>query len=54
MLIRLDGILEERDLEPFRYPELKELRKLGYRSVCCELRTWDVKKQVDIIGSELD
>ena len=34
MLIRLDGFLDERDLEPFRYPSLKDLRALGYRAVC--------------------
>ena len=54
MLIRLDGFLEERDLEPFRYPPLKDLRSLGYRSVCLgSYIPWDVKMQVEEIRSEL-
>jgi len=54
MLIRLDGFLEERDLEPFRYPPLKDLRNLGYRSVCLgSYIPWDVKMQVEKIRSEL-
>ena len=54
MLIRLDGFLEERDLEPFRYPALKDLRSLGYRSVCLgSYIPWDVKMQVGKIQSEL-
>lgn len=55
MLIRLDGLLDERDVEPFRYPALSDLRTLGYRSVCLgSYIPWDVKKQVDIIQNELD
>ena len=55
MLVRLDGYLDERDLEPFRYPPLKDLRQLGYRSVCLgSYIPWDVKSQVDKIGKELD
>lgn len=54
MLVRLDGFLEERDLEPFRYPTLKDLRGLGYRSVCLgSYIPWDVKMQVQEIRSEL-
>ena len=54
MFIRLDGFLEERDLEPFRYPPLKDLRNLGYRSVCLgSYIPWDVKMQVKKIRSEL-
>ena len=54
MLIRLDGFLDERDLEPFRYPSLKDLRALGYRSVCLgSYIPWDVKMQVEKIRSEL-
>ena len=54
MLIRLDGFLDERDLEPFRYPPLNELRSLGYRSVCLgSYIPWDVKMQVDKIHSVL-
>ena len=54
MLIRLDGLLDERDLDPFRYPELSDLKTLGYRSVCLgSYIPWDVKKQVDVIRAEL-
>ena len=54
MMIRLDGILEERHLEPFRYPDLKELKELGYRSVCLgSYIPWDVKMQVAKIKSDL-
>lgn len=54
MLIRLDGILDERDLEPFRYPSLDHLRQLRYRSVCLgSYIPWDVKKQVSVIQNEL-
>ena len=54
MLIRLDGFLEERDLEPFRYPALNDLRGLGYRSVCLgSYIPWDVKMQVEKIRAEL-
>ncbi len=54
MLIRLDGFVDERDLEPFRYPQLKELRELSYRSVCLgSYIPWDVKMQVEKIKLEL-
>ena len=47
-----DGFLEERDLEPFRYPALNDLRGLGYRSVCPGVTSWDVKMR-EKIRSEL-
>ncbi len=54
MLIRLDGILEDRDVEPFRYPSIRDLRNLNYRSVCLgSYIPWDVKKQVEIIKEDL-
>ena len=54
MLIRLDGVLDERDVEPFRYPPLKDLRNLGYRSVCLgSYIPWDVKMQVNRIKVDL-
>ena len=50
MQIRLGGIVDERDLEPFRYPDLSELRDLKYRSVCLgSYIPWDVKEQVKVI-----
>jgi len=54
MLGMLDGSIAMRDLEPFKYPKLKELRGIGYRSVCLgSYIPWDVKKNVDIIKREL-
>ena len=55
MAIRLMGKVDDRDLEPFRYPMLKDLMKLGYRSVCLgSYILWDVKKQVEAIKEELE
>jgi N-acetyl sugar amidotransferase len=54
MVGMLDGAVTQRDLEPFRYPNLKNLRSIGYRSVCLgSYIPWDVKKQVAIIKDEL-
>lgn len=54
MLIRLAGKVDERDLKPFMYPSLKELRKINYRSVCLgSYIPWDVKRQVSIIKEDL-
>lgn len=54
MLVRLEGLVDERDLKPYTYPPLKELRKIGYRSVCLgSFIPWDVKKQSKIIRDEL-
>lgn len=54
MLVRLEGLVDERDLKPYTYPPLKDLRKIGYRSVCLgSFIPWDVKKQAKIIHEEL-
>ena len=54
MFLRLNGKVDKRDLLPYSYPPLKELRKINYRSVCLgSYIPWDVKSQVDIIKSEL-
>jgi N-acetyl sugar amidotransferase len=54
MFIRLEGRVDERDLRPFTYPPLKELRKINCRSVCLgSYIPWDVKKQSAIIQEEL-
>lgn len=54
MYVRLEGKVDERDLKPFTYPPLKELRKIGYRSVCLgSYFPWDVKRQSEIIQREL-
>ncbi|MEW5691871.1 MAG: N-acetyl sugar amidotransferase [Candidatus Hydrogenedentota bacterium] len=50
----LDGSVTLKDLEPFKYPSLKELRAINYRSVCLGTYIpWDVKKQAQIIRQEL-
>ena len=44
MQIRLGEDIDERDLKPYSYPPLKELRRLNYRSVCLgSYIPWDVK-----------
>lgn len=54
MYVRLGGAIDERDLKPFTYPPAKELRDIGFRSVCLgSYVAWDVKKQSEIIFSEL-
>lgn len=54
MYVRLGGEVDERDLKPYSYPPLKDLRSLKYRSVCLgSFIPWDVKKQSEIIQSEL-
>jgi len=53
-MISGDFDFDPRDLKPFSYPPLRELKKLGYRSVCLgSYIPWDVKKQVAIIQTEL-
>ena len=54
MQIRLHRMIDERDMWPFKYPPLKLLRQLNYRSVCLgSYIPWDVKKQAKIIKEEL-
>ncbi len=54
MFIRLEGALDPRDLKPYKYPPIKDLRGLGYRSVCLgSYIQWDVKKQSEIIQRDL-
>ena len=54
MFIRLGGDVDERDLKPYSYPSLKELRKINYRSVCLgSFVPWDVKQQSTVIADKL-
>jgi len=54
MLVRLGEEGDPRDLKPYSYPPLKELRELGYRSVCLgSYITWDARKQSEVIQTEL-
>jgi N-acetyl sugar amidotransferase len=53
-MIRDDFALDPRDLKPYTYPPLRELKKLGYRSVCLgSYIPWNTKRQAEIIGREL-
>jgi N-acetyl sugar amidotransferase len=49
----VEGI-DSRDLEPFRYPPLRELRRIRVRSVCLgSYIPWDPKAQSELIHREL-
>jgi N-acetyl sugar amidotransferase len=53
-MIRHDFQLDPRDLIPYTYPKLRDLKKLGYRSVCLgSYVPWDVKRNVAEIQREL-
>ena len=53
-MINMEGI-DERDFDPFIYPNINDLKKINFRSVCLgSYIPWDVKKQVQIIKDELD
>ncbi|MBI2063444.1 MAG: N-acetyl sugar amidotransferase [Candidatus Yanofskybacteria bacterium] len=50
----LDGTVTMRDLEPYRYPKLADLRAINFRSICLgNYIPWDTKKQSEIIHKEL-
>lgn len=54
MLGMIDGDATMRDLEPFSYPPLKDLKAIDYCSVPLgAFISWDVKKQQEIISREL-
>lgn len=49
-----DPEVDPRDMSPFNYPKLKDLKRVNYRSICLgSYIPWDVKKQVEIIKAEL-
>ncbi|MBD1173867.1 N-acetyl sugar amidotransferase [Pelagibacterales bacterium SAG-MED01] len=50
-----DGVISERDLAPFKYPKLRDLKRIGYKSLCYgTFINWDPAKQTEIIMKELD
>ncbi len=50
----LDGSVTLRDLEPYRYPKMADLRAINFRSICLgSYIPWDTKKQSEIIRDEL-
>ncbi len=53
-MISNDFELDPRDLAPYSYPSLRELKKIQYRSVHLgSFIPWDVKKQYELIKNEL-
>lgn len=51
----LKGSVSTRDLEPFRYPSLQDLKGINCRSVCLgSYIPWDAKKQAELVRKELD
>lgn len=49
-----DFPIDPRDLMPYTYPALRDLKRLRCQSVCLgSYIPWDVKKQVEIIGTDL-
>lgn len=53
-MIEKDFDLDPRDLTPYAYPALRDLKKLRYRSVCLgSFIPWDVKRQSKLIMDEL-
>lgn len=55
MVGMLGGDVTLRDLVPFTYPKLRDLKAINSRSFCLgSYIPWDVKKQSDLIKQELD
>ena len=55
MYLRLNGEISLRDLKPYQYPPLEELKKINCKSVALgNYILWDTKKQSEIIMRELD
>lgn len=53
-MIEGDFALDPRDLVPYTYPALRDLKRLRYRSVCLgSFIPWDVKSQSRLIMDEL-
>ena len=49
-----DDDIDPRDMDPFKYPKLRDLKRINYRSICLgSYIPWDVKKQVELIKKEL-
>ncbi len=53
-MIASDTQLDPRDLTPYTYPPLRDLKRLRYRSVCLgSFYPWDTRRQSKIIMDEL-
>ena len=44
MMIRLDGLVDERDLEPFKYPPMRDLRELNIDQYVLEVYSMGCEK----------
>lgn len=54
-MISEDFSFDERDLTPFSYPSIRDLKRLKYRSVCLgSFIPWDTKMQSNLIMDKLD
>mgnify|MGYP001597144522 CR=1 FL=1 len=54
MVGMVGGEVEPRDLECYRYPKLRDLKAIDYRSICYgAYHQWDVRKHMEIINKEL-
>jgi N-acetyl sugar amidotransferase len=53
-MIKKDFDFDPRDLAPYTYPPVRDLKRLGCRSVCLgSFMPWDARKQSELIGKEL-
>lgn len=53
-MISQDFDFDPRDLAPYTYPPLRDLRQLGYRSVCLgSFIPWDTRRHAQVIHDEL-
>lgn len=53
-MISHDFELEPRDMLPYTYPKLRDLKRISYSSICLgSFISWDVKKQSELIMKEL-
>jgi len=53
-MIQKDFDLDPRDLGPYMYPPIRDLKKLQYQSVCLgSFISWDTKRHFEVISNEL-
>jgi N-acetyl sugar amidotransferase len=53
-MIQKDFDLDARDLAPYTYPPIRDLKKLQYQSVCLgSFISWDTKRHFEVISREL-
>ena len=53
-MIRTDSKIDHRDFFPYTYPELRDLKKLRYQSLCLgSFIPWNTKEQSELIMKEL-